>query len=117
MAYQNLMGRFIISDGSGVLHAEYFYDSLSMMLWVSVIFLFISTIRLNDKVCITISKISTLTMGIYILHPLVIRVYSHFIPVDTLPLSLIYFIVVLLATAVIVAIMKKIPFLKRLIEY
>lgn len=55
-------------------------------------------------------------MGIYIIHPLIIRVYQHFITVDTIILSLIFFIAVLISAGIAAAAISKIPVVKYLIK-
>ena len=114
--YQNLIGRYIINESAGVLHAEYFYDSLLTMFWAFLLFAWVKTIKLNAKAKKWIGGSAPLTMGIYIIHPLIIRVYQHFITVDTIILSLIFFIAVLISAGIAAAAISKIPVVKYLIK-
>lgn len=55
-------------------------------------------------------------MGVYIIHPLVIRVIEHFVVIDSLGTSIIYWASVLIISAISVFIMKNISFIKKLVE-
>lgn len=110
------MGRYVILETTGVLHAEYFYDSLFTVVWVFALFAAVNKLDLKQKVKNLIAKIAPLTMGIYIVHPLLIRVYTHFFAVDSIPLALIYFAVIFVSSAIVAAIMNNIPFVKKLIK-
>lgn len=112
VAYQNVMGKFFLHNS----YAEFFYDSILTIMWLISIFNFILIIELNYKVKRIIQYIVPLTMGIYIIHPLVIRVIQHFVVVDTLSMSFLLFFIVFMVSAICVCIMKKVPFVKQLIE-
>lgn len=112
VAYQNVMGKFFLHNS----YAEFFYDSILTIMWLISIFNFILIIELNYKVKRIIQYIVPLTLGIYIIHPLVMMVIHHFLIIDTFSISLVFFFVVLITSAVCVYFMKKVPFVKQLIE-
>lgn len=60
------------SDMTGVLHAEFFYDSLYEMCWIGLIFSFLLRIKLSGLVSEYITEVASLTMGIYIIHTLIV---------------------------------------------
>lgn len=116
LIYQNLMGRFVIMDTSCVLQAEYFYDSIFTMVWVFLIFGCVKTVVLSDKLMFWIAEISPLTMGIYIIHPLIIRVCNHFFTVDTFLMSIVVFGVILCSSTIASWVISKIPGVRCLIK-
>jgi len=116
LVYQNLMGRFVITETSGVLHAEYFYDSVFTMVWVFLVFGRVKMAVLNEKQKNTVAKIAPLTMGIYIIHPLIIKACNHFFTVDTFLMSIILFGVILCSSAIASWAISKIPGVRCLIK-
>ena len=116
LIYQNLMGRFVITETSDILHAEYFYDSIFTMVWVFLIFHCVKTLTLHEKITTWIAKIAPLTMGIYIVHPLIIKVCNHFLTVDTFLMSVALFCVVLCSSAIAAWVICKIPGVRCLIK-
>lgn len=110
--YQNLAGRILLHN----LYAEYFYDSVFTVLWVAILFMWIMRLNLSEELSNVIKRLSPLTMGIYIIHPLVIRVVRHFTEVDSPLLSLVYFVAVLLVSGMLAGIVSRIPVANRLIK-
>ena len=55
-------------------------------------------------------------MGVYITHPLVMILIQHFVTIDSLGMSLLFFVVVLTASTIFVHFMRKIPYVKKLVE-
>ena len=108
LVYQNIAGRFFIHD----LHAEYFYDDLFTIVWVILGFTYV--MRLDaEKIwggVRWIQKLVPLTMGIYIIHPLFIRFSGHFIEINTIPKSILFFIIIILVSACTIGILRRIPF-------
>ena len=100
LIYQNLIGRYVITESVGILHAEYFYDSVFTMIWVIILFMWGKNLKLNDKIRRFISEAAPLTMGIYIVHPIIMSVYRRFIVIDTAIMSLAYFVLVLVSSAI-----------------
>jgi surface polysaccharide O-acyltransferase-like enzyme len=110
--YQNIVGRFLLHN----LYAEYFYDSIFTVLWVVILFKWIMRLNLSAELSNVIKRLSPLTMGIYIIHPLVIRVAKHYIEIDSPLLSLVYFVAVLLASGMLAGIVSRIPIANKLIK-
>lgn len=110
--YQNIAGRFLLHN----LYAEYFYDSVFITLWVIILFCWIMRLNLSMELRNVIKRLSPLTMGIYIIHPLVIRVAEHFMEIDYPLLSLLYFVVVLLVSGMLSEIVSRIPVVNNMIK-
>lgn len=72
---QNIIGRGVLHDT----HAEYFYDSPLMILWIAVLFCYILKAELSTKMYEIIPKISSYTLGVYIIHPLIMYFVAHFV--------------------------------------
>lgn len=119
LIYQNLVGRFVIHEGINglsVLHAEYFYDSILMACWIIIIFMTFIRLPLSGSTFGLVSSLEGLTMGIYIVHPIIVRIYQRIIHPDTLFMSLFFFAMVLFTSAVIVWLIHKSPWGKYLIH-
>lgn len=119
LVYQNLMGRFVIHEytqSSNILHAEYFYDSIIMICWVVIIFMTFTRLNFRTHITDVISKMTELTMGIYIVHPFVMRLFQRVILPDTLLMSLFFFVMVFISSAVIVWCINKLPFGKYMTQ-
>ena len=112
VVYQSIMGKTFLHNS----YAEYFYDSVLTIMWLISIFNFILGLNLDTSGKRIIQNIAPITMGVYITHPLVMRVIQHFVIVDSLGMSFVYFFAVLIISAICVFVMRKIPFVKRLVE-
>lgn len=112
IVYQNTMGTNFLHNS----FAEYFYDSILTIVWLVSIFDLLLNVKLSSKARRVIQNIAPLTMGVYITHPLVIRAIQHFVTIDSLGMSLLFFVVVLTASAICVHFMSKIPYAKKLVE-
>ena len=112
LIYQNWAGREILHN----LHAEYLYDSIFTIIWLTVLFSWIMRLPLNDKMSAIISNTSSLIMGVYILHPLVIKAITHFVTITAPLMGIVLFIAVLTITFGVVYIMRLLP-LKRCISW
>lgn len=58
------------------MNAEYFYDSAIEILWITLLFSFMLRLKLEPCIIKVIKIISPLTMGVYILHPIVLKITS-----------------------------------------
>jgi len=74
-AAQNYMGRNVIHD----MHAEYFYDSPLTIMWCFALFASLQNLRLQPKHQDIIQQLSAYTFGVYIIHPLLMRIVSLFV--------------------------------------
>lgn len=73
-AYKNYVGVHILGrvDANRVA-PEYIYDSLSEVIWIVLIFSFVVRLRLPEKAKYIISFVAPLTLGVYIIHPILIE--------------------------------------------
>lgn len=102
--------------------ASSFYDSIFVV--VGCCALFILCIKQKEKVekyFVTVNTISTLTIGVWILHPFVWTVANEVLSTMSIPLSLpirlIALLVVILISTVATFIAMKIPFIKKLFMF
>ena len=112
VVFQNAVARFLIHD----LHAEYFYDSIFTVIWLILIFTFVGKVKITTGQAAVIEKITPLTMGIYIVHPFVLKLAGIFVPADTLMKSILFFAIVLSVSTLIVYVIVKIPVVNKLVK-
>ncbi len=110
--YQNFMGRFVLHN----LYAEYFYDDILTLAWVIVLFAFMMRLELRARAVTVIKQIAPITMGVYIVHPLILKVTNFVFTIDTVAASIAFFVGILVISAVACTVMKRIPGVKRMIE-
>lgn len=100
--FQNYVGSNLIIESIGLkLHAEYFYDSILEIFWVSFLFLLLLRVNCSKRIKVVISKIVPLTMGIYIIHFELKGIVCKIINVDTFLTVIFYWIVIFLLSAII----------------
>ena len=97
-------------------YGELFYDSAVTIIWTGSIFVFVMNLSVNDWFGRLIGIMAPCTMGIYIIHPLLIRYIKRVFYPYTFLSSLVYFLVLLFGSFVITYIIKKIPIVKRLVN-
>lgn len=107
ITYQNLIGRYIIKQVGHALLAEYFYDSILTIVWVIFLATFVLRFRFAGTCSKMIERINSLTMGVYIVHPIWMKIVKHFMVPNTILKSLLYFMVVSLGAALISHFMNK----------
>lgn len=112
VVFQNIASHFWIHD----LHAEYFYDSIFTVIWLILIFTFGGNINLTTGQTAVIKKITPLTMGIYIVHPIVLKLVGFFIEADTIMKSILFFAIVLATSTLIVYVIIKISVVNKLVK-
>lgn len=71
---------------------------------------------LSDRTSRLVFSVEELTMGIYIVHPIMMRIYQRIIHRDTLFMSLLFFVMVLFTSVVIVWLINKSPLGKYMIH-
>ena len=77
IVYQLFVGLKVINIVTGrYLNAEYFYDSSIEILWIALLFSFVLRLKLKPGIVKVVKVISPLTMGVYILHPIVLKFTS-----------------------------------------
>ena len=117
IVFENYVGSKKILEMTGVvLHAEFFYDSLYEMCWIGLIFSFLLRIKLSGLVSEYITEVASLTMGIYIIHPMIRKIIVRIIGNTSIFRSIVYWLVTTLSAAIITWIIKKLPSGKRLIK-
>ncbi|MCD7777442.1 MAG: hypothetical protein LUH47_02940, partial [Clostridiales bacterium] len=79
-------------------------------------FIFIETLNIDVNIYKIIIKIAPLTMGIYIVHPLIIKTINYFLTAETPAASIISFFAVLVSSTAATWIISKIPGIKYLIK-
>lgn len=108
LTYQLFTGDHILHNT----YAEYFYDSLFTVVWV--IFLFTGGMRLSlsARAQHYIGRLIPLTVGIYIVHPVIRLVLHTYLSITSVGLSLVYFGGVLLVSALFVWSLIRIPLIR-----
>ena len=103
-----------------VLHtpwAEYFYDGVFETLWIAVLFTWVMKLPIPAKAAPRVRSLSSLTLGVYITHDLLLKVIPG-TPVARVPL-LAYaaprFLTILLLSALATWLLSRIPVLRRLV--
>lgn len=96
--------------------AEWFYDDPLQIIWLVYIFEFIGRIQFNSVAHKAIKWISPLTMGVFIIHSILIRIMWVFIPVDNANIAILSWPAVFMASVTCSWILRKIPFVNRMIS-
>ena len=112
VVYQNFIGRFDLRN----LYAKYFYDDILTVVWVITLFTFVMRLNLKDRSVAVIKQIASITMGVYIVHPLFLLVRNAVFIIDTIPEPLLYFVSILFLSVAVCFVMKHISGINRLIE-
>ena len=73
-------------------------------------------VKITTGQAAVIEKITPLTMGIYIVHPFVLKLAGIFVPADTLMKSILFFAIVLSVSTLIVYVIVKIPVVNKLVK-
>jgi len=100
--------------------AEYTYDSLAIMLWVSALFLFFLRLNINakPKLASVVSFLSPLMFGCYIVHvPYVTLLVTKLTTLWNINFGLLNFGAVLLISMVIVFLLRKIKIVNKYLSY
>ena len=97
-------GMHLLGELGNISYAEYFYDSLLFVVWCSVLLSAAESIHPTSKRWV---EIASLTMGVYIIHILVLAVFMHFLDMSN-PLvgSGLMFVLVLTASFACVGALK-----------
>ena len=98
--------------------AEYNYDNLIFIIWV--ILLFVSCLminkfsRMNTTIIEVISKYS---FGIYIVHVPILKVFCHFMPINSLFTNVLGILFVFVGSLILVYLFSKIPLVRKLVIF
>lgn len=105
LAWQLFAGSALMPEAAGAAHAEYFYDSVTCVVWCAALFAFCISLKPSQSPWV---YLASLAMGVYLLHKLVIRLLGYFVsfadPVWGCGLG---FVVVLVVSFVVIATIKK----------
>ena len=100
-----------------MLHAEYFYDSFFEMIWIVWVFTFLLRCSfIGRRISDYILRIAPLTMGVYIIHPIIRNVILTLIGNTSVFRSLWYWVVTLFGATIITWIISKLPIGKYLVK-
>ena len=89
----------------GAAHAEYFYDSVTSVVWCASLFTFAVALRPSRKPWV---YLGSLTMGVYLLHKFVIRAVASLVPFADIVWGIgLGFLVVLTLSFLTIGILKK----------
>ena len=97
-------------------HAEYLYDDIIVVIWVILLFSLIMRIHVSEKTARLTRRLVPYTMGVYIIHILVIKILVHFIPLNSFLSSCVVFTITLSASFAVSFCINKVPVLCRLIK-
>ena len=101
----------------GIDLVEYFYDNLLMIAGVFAIFVILSTVQItNTKMIKAVKFISPLIMGVYILHIFFYRLIQPFYEFENPVLNVYLCICVFITSLIATAIIKKIPYVQKLVD-
>lgn len=96
--------------------AEYFYDNLFSIVWYCLLFTFLLRIPIKASYGVWISRFSRLTMGIFIIHPILLfALNTRITPVGTISV-LSFWLGLTLLSLLIGYVMDKIPVVRELIR-
>lgn len=109
--YLYLMASFVHHN----LFAEYFYDSLLVkIISIGVFLSFITQEKeLNNKM---ITQISSLTMGVFIIHTYVIKLWEKLVTTSFIGYSLLFPLIILIVSFTLTGILMRIPYVKRIVK-
>lgn len=107
ITYQEYAGlNIIIQEDEKRLYAEYFYDNILEMIWIILLFSFLLRINISKREIKIIEKIAPLTLGIYIIHPLVQKVIIKCMGNEVSEYCFIYWLITLCVAMIINKIMR-----------
>lgn len=96
--------------------ADLFYDNMISLLWYGLLFTFLLRIPVKNTPARLIPCLGSLTMGIFILHPILLSgINSFYAPADT-PAVVLFWAGLTIVSGIITYIMLKIPFIRELVK-
>lgn len=102
----------------GTLYAESFYDNILIIITTILVFTFFKKLNFKNKKIIIL--ISSLTMGVYIIHPtiknMVIKLTKHFISIDNNGMNILMLIIIYGISIGISYCISKVPKVNKLIK-
>lgn len=107
---------FIAKTAYHNLFAEYFYDILFVKVVSLGIFLTILTLTLNEKRSGCIVSLSNQTMGVFIIHTYIMKVWEKLFGFSFVGSYLLFAIFTLSVSFIIVGMLMKIPYFNRIVK-
>ena len=107
---------FIAKTAYHNLFAEYFYDTLFVKVSTLGIFLTILTLTLNEKRNEWIVSLSNQTMGVFIIHTYIMKVWEKLFGFSFVGSYLLFVIFTLSVSFIIVGMLMKIPYFNRIVK-
>lgn len=101
---------------NGYLITEHFTNTLMMAMMVVGIFAYIVSIKPQGIIRKAVMEIGSNTLGIFVIHTLVIRIVRIFVPIG-LPYNFLSVLLVLLISYLLTVILKKLPVLRELVSF
>ena len=95
------------------LYAENLYDSFIVIVTTFLIFNFFSRIQTSNKL---ITDIGKLNMGVYIIHPTIIKIFKYFNLLYNNYLNIIFSAIIFIICIIITKVISKIPYLNKIIK-
>lgn len=96
--------------------AEYFYDEICVIIWCVLSFVLLLKVRIPEKFKAPIVSFSKLSLGIFIIHPLILKASEMFFAVQNTWQAGLLCAAVTVASTLTTLVISKIPFVKSLIE-
>ena len=96
--------------------ADLFYDNITSMIWYAVLFTSLLRLPIKQSVSGLITRISSLTMGIFILHPILLAGITSFYVPDSTGSAVVFWGMLTVISGIISYIMLKIPVVKELVK-
>lgn len=96
--------------------AEYFYDNLFSIIWYLLLFTFLLRLPIKDSCKIPISRFSSLTMGIFIIHPILLFALNALFTPGGTAAVLIFWPGLTMSSLLISYMISKIPLARGLIR-
>ncbi|WP_125768045.1 acyltransferase [Lapidilactobacillus wuchangensis] len=99
------------------IYAEYNYDNMLIMLWISILFITILNIKYKSELFSKfIELISANSMGIFILHIPILKIVVHFISTTGIINNILVIIIVFVTSLCISIVISKIRFLSKTVK-
>ena len=97
-------------------HAEYLYDDILLIAGVVLFFSLIMRVRISEKAARLVQHLMPCTMGVYIIHLLIIKGLVHFIPLNSLLSACVVFVITLIVSFAASFCISRVPVACRLIK-
>lgn len=97
--------------------AEYFYDELTVILWCIALFIFLLKVTIPAKICPVINGFSKISLGIFIIHPLILKASEIVFVAKTTPQAVVLWGTILVISAVSSYCISKIPYINKMVTF